>query len=346
MGMAASQARFLSLTARKSNTEYQGQQVNQARTILAQESSNIVAQMAALNVPTPPIQTDYSKMAYTFADANNNGVTITDWNPNPNYDENDINSYKYLADIEYQVPVKKATPIAAHFSSRNGSSLTLNGITGSDYNISDAGDNESTAAALKALDPDGKKGYDYTNLYYLESTTANANGKKEAYYVLKSQLDNPAIQTGDDLDLYSVATMFENRTARAEANFSDSTTGGRKSSVTFGKLSQLEGQNWRELTDDEDVTNLSGYHASLSVTRISDDEGYDSAWNQYLYDKDVYEKKIAELNAKTDEIQAQDKTLELQLKQLDTEQEALTQEMEAVKAVIQKNVEKTFNTFA
>ena len=27
MGMAASQARFLGLTARKSNTEYQGQQV-------------------------------------------------------------------------------------------------------------------------------------------------------------------------------------------------------------------------------------------------------------------------------------------------------------------------------
>ena len=32
MGMAASQARFLSLTARKTNVEYEGQQINQQRT--------------------------------------------------------------------------------------------------------------------------------------------------------------------------------------------------------------------------------------------------------------------------------------------------------------------------
>ena len=34
MGLAASQARFLGLTARKSNVEFQGQQINQARTAL------------------------------------------------------------------------------------------------------------------------------------------------------------------------------------------------------------------------------------------------------------------------------------------------------------------------
>ena len=35
MGMAASQARYLALTARKTNTEWEGQQINQARTALA-----------------------------------------------------------------------------------------------------------------------------------------------------------------------------------------------------------------------------------------------------------------------------------------------------------------------
>ena len=34
MGMAASQARFLGLTARKTNVEYEGQQINQQRTRL------------------------------------------------------------------------------------------------------------------------------------------------------------------------------------------------------------------------------------------------------------------------------------------------------------------------
>ena len=33
MGMAASQARYLGLTARKTNVEYEGQQINKAQTL-------------------------------------------------------------------------------------------------------------------------------------------------------------------------------------------------------------------------------------------------------------------------------------------------------------------------
>ncbi len=41
MGLAASQGRFLSLTSRKNDLEFQGQQVNQARTNLANQSANL-----------------------------------------------------------------------------------------------------------------------------------------------------------------------------------------------------------------------------------------------------------------------------------------------------------------
>ena len=41
MGMAASQARYLALSARKTNTEYEGQQINQARTALANKSADL-----------------------------------------------------------------------------------------------------------------------------------------------------------------------------------------------------------------------------------------------------------------------------------------------------------------
>ena len=61
MGMAASQARYLSLTARKTNVEYEGQQVNQERTALANQSAGLFNQMLALEVPTPPSASDYSK---------------------------------------------------------------------------------------------------------------------------------------------------------------------------------------------------------------------------------------------------------------------------------------------
>ena len=66
MGMAASQARFLGLTARKSNVEYQGQQINQQRTALATESSNFYHQIMSLDVPTAPVTTDYYKTVYTL----------------------------------------------------------------------------------------------------------------------------------------------------------------------------------------------------------------------------------------------------------------------------------------
>lgn len=48
MGLAASQARFLQLTARKSDLEFKGQQVNQERTINAHNMEQLVEQMQQL----------------------------------------------------------------------------------------------------------------------------------------------------------------------------------------------------------------------------------------------------------------------------------------------------------
>lgn len=47
MGLAASQARFLQLTARKSDIEFRGQQLNQERTINAADMEHLVEQMQA-----------------------------------------------------------------------------------------------------------------------------------------------------------------------------------------------------------------------------------------------------------------------------------------------------------
>ena len=70
MGMSASQARFLCLTARKTNVEYEGQQINQQRTALSNESSNYYSQLSSLDVPTPPSSADYTKISYIFNDGN------------------------------------------------------------------------------------------------------------------------------------------------------------------------------------------------------------------------------------------------------------------------------------
>ena len=54
MGMAASQARYLSLFARKSNLEYQAQQINQERSVLSQQCTAMYNSLLAMSVPTPP----------------------------------------------------------------------------------------------------------------------------------------------------------------------------------------------------------------------------------------------------------------------------------------------------
>ena len=84
----------------------------------------------------------------------------------------------------------------------------------------------------------------------------------------------------------------------------------------------------------------------LTQQTVQDDAAFDAAMETYTARKAIYEKTVADIDAKTTIIQQQDKTLELHLDQLDTEQQAIQTEMDAVKKVIDKNIEETFKTFA
>ena len=68
MGMSASQARLLGLQARQSNLEYQGQQINQERTILSQQCTALYNSLLAMTVPTPPSTQDYTTIQYAGTD--------------------------------------------------------------------------------------------------------------------------------------------------------------------------------------------------------------------------------------------------------------------------------------
>ncbi len=100
MGMAASQARYLALTARKTNCEWEGQQINQARTALANQSANLFNRLLDLEVPNAPKTTDYTEIQYSFSDGDNESV-LESWqqlsSADPNY--NYIVNHYYYADI-------------------------------------------------------------------------------------------------------------------------------------------------------------------------------------------------------------------------------------------------------
>ncbi len=74
--MAASQARFLGLTARKNNVEYEGQQINQQRTALSNKSASYYSDLLGMAVPVCPAVEDFTQTIYSFTDgALNNSVT-------------------------------------------------------------------------------------------------------------------------------------------------------------------------------------------------------------------------------------------------------------------------------
>jgi len=76
MGMAASQARFLSLVARKNNVEYEGQQINQQRTALSNASASHYTDLLGMAVPVCPSVEDFTQTVYSFEDgALTNSIT-------------------------------------------------------------------------------------------------------------------------------------------------------------------------------------------------------------------------------------------------------------------------------
>ena len=98
--MAASQARYLALVARKSNCEFEGQQINQARTVLSNQSANLFNQMLGLNVPVPPSTSDYTKTQYSYSDGSTT-YTITNWEQLANPEED----YNYVVTREKEANV-------------------------------------------------------------------------------------------------------------------------------------------------------------------------------------------------------------------------------------------------
>lgn len=273
MGLAASQARFLTLTARKSNIEYQGQQINQSRTVLANKSADIVNKMLALAPPVPPSST--SSSYYKVAQNLTNTGSGTVGGQNVNGQSEKITGFKMVDGTTH-------------------ADLNASGVSGSGtycYEVS--------YSYLQA-------GQTMTAKMFTQSTAAT-NGAS-------------AIQ------LLAAAGLFK----------LDDATGNIVEQMTINNATSFTGGSGVSHYDTSDLV----YGTSF------DDATYNTAMNQYDFDKYTYDKAVQDINAETSQIQAKDKALELKLKQLDSEHGAIQTELEAVKNVIDKNIEGTFKTFA
>lgn len=237
MGMSASQARLLQLQARQSNLEYQGQQINQERTILSQQCTDLYNSLLGMTVPTPPSTQDYTTVQYTGTDG---ASTFTLGNITPN------GNNTYNVDLKY----KKT----GHYMESAGTALVENVppyiyVTG----VNAAGKTEPNA--IKRPDSTvGKEVADGTSI--MVPTDANHSLEDgEQFYELKKDkngnayfvpIDKAAAKSVKQGDLY-LKTTAKNKTTE-EANYNVATaydlTGVGNSEFSYGGISASQIQNY------------------------------------------------------------------------------------------------------
>ena len=315
MGLAASQARFLGLTARKSNIEYEGQQVNQQRTALAEEVNSLYNNLASLSVPIAPDATQYYTSNYAFTldnDPDSSGSYVV-----KSYYQNADGTYYLNTTRTYDKNVAEGTSVPAS---------TISG-TKNNYKYVPVGGSEQTLTVVE--DPQKTNMTNLINSTYGDGTIVSGDNlysyqdtEGATHYFAQSQLDKALASSISNLSYYtsgiktvSEAKVFENATVKFDAN-------NRMSQVTI---------NDRTL--------------DVDTSRDYDSDAYDAALRDYTMSKDEYNRKVQELNAKTESLQQEDKILEMRLNQIGTEQDELKTELDAVKEILKKNIESTFKTF-
>ena len=394
MGMAASQARYIELAARKTNVEYEGQQINQQRTALANESAGLFNSMLQLQVPTAPNYNQYVKTIYSFNDGTNEYTidSIATDSANPSYncrvtyyttEEQYTGMYKERSDLEIHsigdeiyYGTKKLDKYDAAMDEAAVKQIYLNtyldptnhpkmdekmklSFVGENYATSINPDvsPEEQAAALAKI-------YKYQSggtTYYVSLDNAKSTAFIDEISKIDPTNNLTTVQryyddgSGGKGKLYKTYTRAyaTGDTVGTQTNVTDYITNNPVQNCYSKNLSVKKWQTGVEAYIEKDDSGnyskitLENYSNSfdLSVYQETDDKAYNQAMNDYVYQKSVYDKNIADINAKTEIIQQEDRTLELKLKQLDTEHNALQTEMDAVKKVCDKNVEDTFKTF-
>ena len=216
MGMAASQARYLGLTARKTNVEYEGQQINQARTALANQSANTFNDLLALEVPTAPSTQDFTELKYTYKD----GTQAEEISEMTEL-QNDPDGYNYLithfhfADIYRGVQNKLSNPQVVQddvptkdavsrdeIDTVEQPTFTVNGFNVTTYDPADANQkNAFDELFAQYPDMDANDMMTYTdangNLHFVSKTELKGTGSVKDRYVQAGKPSEATVQRGN-----------------------------------------------------------------------------------------------------------------------------------------------------
>ena len=297
MGMSASQARYLSLTARKSDLEFRGQQINQSRLMLSNQSANLYSSMLTMSVPTPPVETDFMKDVYTFSMGGDN-TTLSSYKLSMGKD-----GYGY--DILYSKPAttKQLTAssvsdvqraITRQASKTDNNTMPASGIkVATKYDDSKAdqksapnvsrlmkisnnntpisgGDNtDTTKVNAKDKDYNIDKGYTIYNKIHgestLKATTKPSKNNAESSSILeKMSINGDNLEYKEEKDGETKTTIYNNVTPENLAKifggtFENSNTYTYTNSILSNVLSGLGDEQKKQITVGTAKDNVSFY---------------------------------------------------------------------------------------
>lgn len=352
MGLAASQARYLALTARKSDLEYQSQTINTRRIQLAYKTAEIAkAYSEGMN---------NQKIMYSVPTKTVDGKTTDTWKEL---------TYQGLLDegcVLIGTNGSKVNPQPYKIESLKGSlsySMTATGApTYDSYN--------KIPESLREFYMENPNKVEESNETDTETEgTEETNEPETTKWMLKLTLDSSEyeklLKADTSLARFYTGIFSEETTvshdAKAYENSRDSVdiqsllVSGKAQIVTKGFFDFLVAngytydkgispQLYQQLTDMW-TSQTQGYNIDGQDSVIDWRTDESSQFKQRNYTEDDAD-VLARYEAATAEVQAQDKVLEVEEKNIETQHKAIETEMESVKKVIQKNMEETFKIFS
>ncbi len=375
MGMAAGQARLLSITARLSDNEHNGQALSYSKQRLADETEQVNNDyLAALSATKLTVLTGFNGSVANYSDISYRLMT--------GFETVACGRQYVITNAKGEILVTKDQANA--FEAGNGDLnifLAELGYTQADIDnctddeakvkIHEAWDKYFTSIGKTFDDVEHEEGnpaieYGYTsfgnNTLYSGYATYTYNGKTQAI--------NYEGSTKEQRELYDYAVAITTQfycngnynPAGSTANIALQTANDVESGYIdylkniFNKMSScgyyteenendtIKDDQWFEQQLKEGKLFLQYYSATekdFVSTTISDDDSI-----QEVEDEREIALVESQYNQQLAALEKKDQQIDLELKKLDTEHNALQTEYESVKSVVDKNVEKSFSMFS
>ena len=377
MGMSASQARLLSLTARMTDNENSAQDITYSKIRLANQTQELnneyldALDATKLTVLTGfnnseevytdisyGLMTGYNTVAtgkqYVVTDAKGRVLVTAQYAAAFEAGNGDLN--KFLAELGYS----QAT---IDVSENSGASDTDKALA--KQKVHEAWDQYLTSVGLHYGDDEHGLEFGYTSFgndpyngyptYTLidlntgeKSTKAlvyeGSTQEQQEFYDYAVALTEAYYGTSDSINTLKTAADSEN------AGYVKYLTNIFQKMLSAGYYTEdepnetIKDNAWFE-QQLRDGKLLLEYYSTTEKKFVSTSIDSDTAI-QEVEDERELSLIEQEYNNKLDDLEAKDNQFDLELKKLDTEHNALQTEYDAVKSVIEKNVEKTFNIFS